>query len=462
MGEATFKYSLEEGEKDGILAQTKLVDIRTEITTDLLSKEGYTVKDIDEDGEEIEKIFKKKHYEKKFYSDKTNRTFCEQILKHSEKDPIAGEVGKTLVFCVSQKHASKITEILNELAHKKYPDKYNSDFAIQITSSVTDAQNHSSDFSNNKLLGKTRFEEDYPSSRVRVCSTVAMLTAGYDCPDILNVVLLRPIFSPSQYVQIKGRGTRKCVFKHEDKENNLIEKKKEHFRLIDFFANWEYFEKEYPYKEPLKVDLDHETGEGFSESGLNKVSDSEKSYESHLPDPVKKVNTKDLIRQRVDVEFFSPLKKDQKLKEIFQNQEITEAERYVKKKYFDKPDLYITLEKLQKYIIEDIKETDRSVGLSEIIRKTLGEIKRYKTKDEHVEEHCDDFLRLNDIKSKDYSPLRRLFFHFMKDEKLRKIIKSKKYADLRADSNLDFETVKLMLPHIEKIKEYYKDNFKWN
>jgi len=39
-----------------------------------------------------------------------------------------------------------------------------------------------------------------------------MMTTGYDCPDILNLVLFRPIFSPTDFIQIKGRGTRKHNF----------------------------------------------------------------------------------------------------------------------------------------------------------------------------------------------------------------------------------------------------------
>ncbi len=48
----------------------------------------------------------------------------------------------------------------------------------------------------------------YKISKARVCVTVDMMTTGYDCTDILNLGLFRPIFSPTDFVQIKGRGTR--------------------------------------------------------------------------------------------------------------------------------------------------------------------------------------------------------------------------------------------------------------
>ena len=48
-----------------------------------------------------------------------------------------------------------------------------------------------------------------------MCVTVGMMTTGYDCPDVLNLALMRPIFSPTDFIQIKGRGTRKNTFNFE-------------------------------------------------------------------------------------------------------------------------------------------------------------------------------------------------------------------------------------------------------
>ena len=67
-----------------------------------------------------------------------------------------------------------------------------------------------------------------------------MMTTGYDCTDILNVVLMRPIMSPSDFVQMKGRGTRKHDFKinwidHKQMPNN-ISSEKVNFKLFDFLV----------------------------------------------------------------------------------------------------------------------------------------------------------------------------------------------------------------------------------
>ena len=163
----------------------------------------------DEEGEEMEETFFQRDFEKKFFSDKTNQVFCKSIIENALKDPISGEMGKTLVFCVSQKHASKITQTLNKMASQVWPDKYNSDFAVQITSNIQDSQQMTINFANNNLNGHTKFLPGYKSSKTRVCVTVGMMTTGYDCEDILNLALLRPVFSPTDFVQMKGRGTRK-------------------------------------------------------------------------------------------------------------------------------------------------------------------------------------------------------------------------------------------------------------
>ena len=93
-----------------------------------------------------------------------------------------------------------------------FPGKYQSDFAVQVTSQVPDAQQFTINFANNNLMGSGNFLPSYRTSKARVCVTVGMMTTGYDCTDILNLGLFRPIFSPTDFVQIKGRGTRQHNF----------------------------------------------------------------------------------------------------------------------------------------------------------------------------------------------------------------------------------------------------------
>ena len=111
-----------DGVKDNFLINPTTIDARTEITTQLLSDDGYSmITTNDENGEEVDTTYRQRDFEKKFFSDITNRVLCKTLLDNALKDPITGEIGKSLVFCVSQKHAVKVTQILNELATEMFP-----------------------------------------------------------------------------------------------------------------------------------------------------------------------------------------------------------------------------------------------------------------------------------------------------------------------------------------------------
>jgi len=243
--EPTFKFSLPQGVKEGYLINPYVLDIKTEITTELLSKEGYAAIGVDEKGESTEDTVFGNDFEKKFFNENINRKFCECFIENAELDPVSGEIGKSIVFCVSQNHAAKITQILNEMAMEKFPSKYNSDFAKQVTSIVQNSQDMAIHFAEaNNLGGKSRFLEGYDTCKTRVCVTVAMMTTGYDCPDLLNIAFMRPIFSPTDFVQMKGRGTRKYSFSGVEKTQ---------FKLFDFFRICEYFENDFNYSQSLTL-----------------------------------------------------------------------------------------------------------------------------------------------------------------------------------------------------------------
>ena len=110
-GKPTFRYTLLDAVQHvpPYLCNPVTLDGRTEITTQILSDEGYAVKvAADEDGQETELTFNKRDYERKFFSDETNLSFVRCFLDHAKRDPITGEVGKTICFAVSRKHATKL------------------------------------------------------------------------------------------------------------------------------------------------------------------------------------------------------------------------------------------------------------------------------------------------------------------------------------------------------------------
>jgi len=189
----TYRYSLLDGVKEGYLVNPTVLDARTEITTELLSSEGFVVTFTDDEGEDKQEAYKKREFEKRFFSNATNQLLCKTFMEHALRDSVSGEIGKSIIFSVSQNHAAKLAQVLNQIADRMFPGKYQSDFAVQVTSSIPDAQQFTINFSNNNLLGSGNFIPTYKTSKARVCVTVGMMTTGYDCTDILNLGLFRPI-----------------------------------------------------------------------------------------------------------------------------------------------------------------------------------------------------------------------------------------------------------------------------
>lgn len=395
--EPTYRYSLIDGVNEGYLINPVVADGRTDITTDLLSEKGYSILVENEEGEKEEQTFFHKQFEKKFFSEKTNKSFCKSFIENALRDPISNEIGKSIIFCVSQTHAAKIVNILNEFAMQAFPEKYNSDFAVQVSSDIDNAQQMTINFVNNNLLGHTGFLEGYKSSKARICVTVGMMTTGYDCQDLLNIVLLRPIFSPTDFIQIKGRGTRKFTFNYKikDKVDGWIEKRieKNKFKLFDFFGNCEYFEKDFPYDEKLKLPA---ITKKYVDDGREKPMIVAESYENYNKDLIKTYTEIDIGKEgmRIDRELFDSfadtVKEDEFISKKFKEGRLEEAEEYVRKELFNKPEEYINLDKLRKAV-----KLDRRLTIREVLEKIFGKLKKFKNKDELLEEEIAKFIELH-------------------------------------------------------------------
>lgn len=354
-GTPTFSYTLNDGVKDGILVNPIIVDARSEITTQLLSDTGLTISSDDENFEikfkdengSSQRVFTSKSFEKEFFSESTNELFCVTFLKNALRDPITNEIGKTIFFCVSIEHACKITQILNQLADTMFPGRYNSDFAVQITSNIPDSQQMTINFANNNLNGHTHFLEDYDSSKTRVAVTVAMMTTGYDCRDLLNVCFCRPVFSPSDFIQMKGRGTRIFDFKHEE-----FRYPKATFKLFDFFGVCEYFEEDFNYDEKIKLPpRKKSTGTTVGpvidrpqiERVFNLSSDSIASIEEEVVG---------VSGMRIDRKFYSSFSEkvsvDPNIKVFILNKDEEGLIDYLQREFFNKPIEFFTLEKIER------------------------------------------------------------------------------------------------------------------
>jgi type I restriction enzyme R subunit len=457
-GNPTFRYGLLDGVKDGFLVNPIVADARTEITTELLSEEGYSIMVENEEGEQEERLFHHNDFERKFFSEETNRIFCKTFLENSLKDPISGEVGKTIVFCVSQSHAARITQTLNEFATKLWPGQYNSDFAVQVTSGVQDAQQMTINFQNNNLNGHSRWEPDrYITSKTRVCVTVGMMTTGYDCQDILNLCLMRPVFSPSDFVQIKGRGTRNFTFEHKEKrgtEQELVQQEKSTFKFFDFFANCEYFETKFKYDEVLELPQPKQQArkiEDVIEVSNNDVSITE-------PDPLKMLKETKIGAEgmRIDRELFEKfeetIKHDDLVREAYNSGNIEEAVHRVQDVHINKPTEYFTLEKLRKAL-----KLDRRLTIRELLDKAFGQINTFKSKDELLEEEFAKFVAINKPDNKYVVPLKTYFKAYVTDGEIRDIVEKKQFARLATNPKLTMEEFKALNGWREEVPEYVKD-----
>lgn len=401
-GEPTYRYSLLDGVKDGYLINPIVIDARTDITTELLSDEGYSVHIKDEDGEKEETYFARQ-FERKFFNDQTNVEFCKTFLKHASVDPITGEIGKSIIFCVSQDHASKITNILNKLATQLWPDKYSSDFAEQVTSSVAEAQVMTVQFTNNNLNGRSQWLDSYKSSKTRICVTVGMMTTGYDCPDILNLALLRPIFSPSDFIQMKGRGTRKASFIYEERKEEKV-----NFKLFDFFGNCEYFEEGFDYDEELKLPPEvakkREPGKPTL-PGIDELLDLDED------DPLKTLKTQAIDEKgmKIDREAFgTALREDIEekvdIKNAYEQQDYDTAEELLRTEVINQPKHHLTLDKARNAL-----NLDRRVTLRELLHLAFDKDYKPKTKNELLEDEFDKFVLTEKLDPEKYDVAKSLF-----------------------------------------------------
>jgi len=470
--EPTFRYTLLDGVREGFLINPTVVDARTDITTQLLSEEGFTVDPALNPTAEEEANYGESDFERSFFSDATNALFCKTFLENALLDPISGEIGKSIVFAVSQNHAAKLAQILNQMADRVFPGRYHSDFAVQVTSLVDGAQQMTINFANNNLLGNGNFIPAYKTSKARVCVTVGMMTTGYDCPDILNLALMRPIFSPTDFIQMKGRGTRGHNFADELRDDILKlqygVQQKTAYKLFDFFATCEYFEEEFNYDQVISLPVPR--------PGTGKPKPGQQPVPGPLPPPQGAYihNGADILASlqvqtigpegmRIDREFFvrfeEVVRQNPVVTEKVNAGEWQQVEDYVRREVLDRPTEFFTLEKLRR-----AAAADRRLSLREILEKTFGLITRFKSKDELLDEEFAKFVADRKPSDDEAIPaLRNYFKAYVSNGQVRQIIDTREYTGLATNpafTTRDFRAVpeayRALIP--EYVKDYVSLN----
>ena len=463
-GQPTFRYSLIDGVKDGYLINPTVVDARTEVTTQLLAKDGFVVSLTEDTGEEHEETFKQREFEKRFFSDATNQVFCKTFLENALGDPVSGEIGKSIIFAVSQNHAARLTQTLNEIADVMFPGKYQSDFAVQVTSQVPEAQQFTINFANNNLLGTSSLLSTYRTSKARICVTVGMMTTGYDCTDILSLGMFRPIFSPTDFVQIKGRGTRKHNFLEQlhdpETAESVVQPEKTAFKLFDFFANCEYFETEFNYDQVIQLPRPQPRSDGGGNGGNDPPPTIFSGYEHMGKDILKEIKEVKIGREgmKIDHMFFDrfaiDVKSNDTVKEAIEAGQWDRVIDYVNREVFDKPEEYYSLEKLRR-----AASVDRRISLREILEKVFDLIPAFKSKDELLEEEFNKFVTDHTpARSDSITAIKNFFKAYITNITIREAVDTGKFTYLATSAGFSMEDFKRVPKRYRKlVPEYIKD-----
>nr|MBA2594065.1 hypothetical protein [Gammaproteobacteria bacterium] len=157
-------------------------------------------------------------FEQTWTNEDTNRKMMEAFdatAWENYQDLAPGQVvgpGKAIVFAITKHHAGRLAQYLNDL-HPELKGRY----AKVITSDIQDAA---------AAIRRFKKPNEYPMMAV----SVGMLDTGFDCREVLHLVMCRRVRSPILYQQMRGRGTRTAPH---------IGKQK--FVIYDFFRNHQYF-----------------------------------------------------------------------------------------------------------------------------------------------------------------------------------------------------------------------------
>ncbi|MYC59669.1 MAG: restriction endonuclease subunit R [Gammaproteobacteria bacterium] len=145
--------------------------------------------------------------ERKFTIPERNRAMVREFRDAHEKGFMGRDGiqrwpawGKTIVFAVTRRHAETLAEMFDQhFADKKpHPSTRYADFVVSDVGGgpAPDAS----------AIIKRFKEEEFP----KILVSVNMLDTGFDCPEVVNLVMARFPRSAILYRQMRGRGTRKA------------------------------------------------------------------------------------------------------------------------------------------------------------------------------------------------------------------------------------------------------------
>ncbi|MDQ6643831.1 MAG: DEAD/DEAH box helicase family protein, partial [Chloroflexota bacterium] len=218
-GTPTFLYSYERAVKEGYLVDFTLYKARTHLQrlgikgVDLSEEERNMLIEQGLDPDEIS--FEGTDLERKVSDRDMLRKQCQEILDVALNDRSGQQIGKTIIFAITQDHALRIADVFAEM----YPQFHG------LVRVIT----YKSDFKG-KLIDDFK-AKDLP----RIAITVDLLETGIDIPEVVNLVFMKPVHSYIKLWQMIGRGTRPDAACHF--HDRLPNGHKSEFLIIDFWEN---------------------------------------------------------------------------------------------------------------------------------------------------------------------------------------------------------------------------------
>ena len=225
------------------------------------------------------------------------------------------------------------------------------------------------------------------------------------------------------------------------------------FKLFDFFATCEYFEEKFNYGEVLELPPTG-TGTGAGDGGGINVDE----FESIKPDPLSSYieSRVGLDGMKIDRKFYDQfeetVKNDDTVRRHYEKGDMKAAEEYIRNNLFDRPEEFFNLEKLRKSV-----HLDRRLKLWEILEKAFGDIERFKSKNELLDEELDKFVSIHKSDASRIPRIRGFFKAYVTDNEIRDIIESKEYNRLATNPKVTIADLKDLEEWRNVIPEYVKD-----
>ncbi|MBR8829668.1 MAG: hypothetical protein N5P05_001382 [Chroococcopsis gigantea SAG 12.99] len=201
-GEPVYEYDIGQGIEDGYLAACEIIKSQVNIDDtgitidDIISRnpiDAMTGQPIP--AEEIRELYENTSYERRIVLPDRITVMCQDLFDHLLAT--GGPEQKTVIFCVTDRHADSVAIEMNNLYARWCADngvKVVSPYAFKCT-----AKSSGNDFLPD-LRASTRSHF--------IATTVDLLTTGVDVPSIQNIVFFKYVNSPISFYQMVGRGTR--------------------------------------------------------------------------------------------------------------------------------------------------------------------------------------------------------------------------------------------------------------